>query len=321
MVIIRLTADDLNRLRFAFSPLWELAASYWALLNPARNAVHLPWIHEAHTALEGVDLPHLSALITLDGHFADFLTPVPQTPRPTFENELARLRQTPPAQVVKDARQMREQTPALHHFITAPQAALDALVDEIRLYWQRALAHHWPRIHAVLESDVIYRARQLALEGTDAMFNDMHPRMRSADGVIRIDTQREATIAPDGKGLMLVPLIFMWHDFLLPSTDWLDIPVLAYSARGAGLWTQQAEEPSAALTAAFGAGRASVLRQLGTPLSTSELAERLGVTPGNISLHIARLHAAGLVESQQLGKWVFHRLTLRGEKVLRLFEP
>jgi DNA-binding transcriptional ArsR family regulator len=124
----------------------------------------------------------------------------------------------------------------------------------------------------------------------------------------------------DGGGLTLVPLIFMWNDLPLPDQDSPGGPVIGYSARGAGLWGHQAEEPEAALIAAFGAGRASVLRQLTTPTSTGELAKRLNVTPGNISLHIARLREAGLAESQQIGKWVFHRLTPRGESLLQLFE-
>jgi hypothetical protein len=319
MITIHLTADDLNNLRFAFSPLRELSASYWTLMKPALYAIHLPWIHEAFAALEGIELPHIGALITPDGQFANFLTPTPYTPRPSFDEELVHLRQTPPNIVQQDVAQLEHKTATAYQFLDAPEAALAALVEEIQLYWQRTLAHHWPRIHAVLESDVLYRARQLALHGADQVFNDLHRFIHYEDQTIRVETQREATMRLDGSGLTLVPLIFMWNDLLLPDEARPGVPVIGYSARGAGLWTHQAEAPDAALTAMLGAGRAGVLVQLTTPLSTSELAERLGVTPGNISLHIARLREAGLVESQQLGKWVFHRLTPRGEGVLRLF--
>ncbi|MAS37501.1 MAG: ArsR family transcriptional regulator [Anaerolineaceae bacterium] len=320
MITIQLNADDLSNLRFAFSPMWELAASYWALRNPSLYAVHLPWIHEALTALEGIDLPHLSALITADGQFANFLTPIPDTPRPSFEDELERLRHVPTDVILQDVANLRVKDHAVPHFVDDPAAALDALVSEVQLYWQRTLAHHWPRIHAVLESDVIYRARLLALEGADAVFNDLHHSVRYEDErrLLHIEARFDYALTPGGTGLTLVPLLFMWNDMLLPEQE--VSPVIGYHARGAGLWTQQAEEPEAALIAAFGAGRAAVLRQLTTPLSTSDLAERLNVTPGNVSLHMTRLREAGLVESQQLGKWVFHRLTLRGEKVLALFE-
>jgi hypothetical protein len=79
----------------------------------------------------------------------------------------------------------------------------------------------------------------------------------------------------------------MWNDLLLPEDN--TFPAIAYGARGAGLWQQTVEEPDAALTAAVGAGRARVLQQLDTPRNTGELAERLGMTAGNISIHIARL--------------------------------
>ena len=318
MITIRLNADDLSNLRFAFSPLRELSASYWVLVNPSLYAVHLPWINEAHAALEGVDLPYMRAMITPDGQFVDFLTPRAYTPRPSFAEELANLKQTPPERIVHNVRKLRIQNDTAQEFLDDPQAALAALVAEVELYWQRALAHHWPRIHAVLESDVIYRARRLALEGADAIFNDLHPQIRYENMIITVETRHEAALEPAGRGLTLVPLIFMWNDTLLPEDD-IDL-VIGYGARGAGLWTHAVEDPTATLVAALGAGRAAVLCQLVTPLSTGELAERLAVTPGNISLHMARLREAGLVESQQVSKWVFHRLTPRGEQLLALFD-
>lgn len=320
MITIELTSDDLKNLRFAFSPLRELSASYWALMKPALYAIHLPWIHEATTALEGIELPHIGALITPDGQFANFLTPTPQTPRPSFDEEIARLGQTPAHIIRHDVNQLRIKTETAYAFMETPEAALTALVDEVQLYWQRTLAHHWPRIHAVLESDVLYRARQLALQGADPVLNGLHPSITYREQTLFVETRYEVHLHLDGSGLTLVPLIFMWNDLLLPDEEKPGIPVIGYSARGAGLWTHQAESPEAALIAMLGAGRASILNQLTTPLSTTELAERLAVTPGNISLHIARLREAGLVESQQLGKWVFHRLTPRGEGILRLFE-
>lgn len=320
MITFHLNADDLSHLRFAFSPLWELIASYWALTHPSLQAVHLPWIHEASAALEGVELAYLRTLITPNGYFANFLTPSPQTPRPDFEDELARLRQTPLDQIIKDVNNLPVKSGPVSHFLETPAEALDGLVAEIRLYWERTLAQHWARIHAVLESDVIYRARQLALDGPERLFNDLHHGMHYADRTLRIEARHDYELTPAGRGLMLVPLVFMWNDLVLPDEAGPEVPVIAYGARGAGLWTHEPEAPAAALAAAFGDGRAAVLAQMTTPRSTSELAERLKVTPGNISLHIARLREAGLVESQQVGKWVFHRLTLRGERLLALFD-
>jgi hypothetical protein len=314
-----LSADDLNNLRFAFSPMRELSSSFWALRNPARYAVHLPWINEAHAALDAVELPCMHALITPEGQFADFLHPTPSTPRPSFEEELDHLRHTPSDEIVSNVNRLRIRSETAQRFLDDPQGMLKELVAEVELYWQRTLAHHWSRIHAVLESDVIYRSRRLGLEGVDAVFNDLHWSIHYRDMVIQIDTRHERTLVPGGSGLTLVPLIFMWNDVLVPE-DSVN-PVIGYNPRGSGLWTHTAETPGEALIATLGAGRAAVLRQLITPQSTSELAERLNVTAGNISLHIARLREAGLVESQQISKWVFHRLTERGEGLLALFDP
>lgn len=318
MIRIHMTPADQNNLRFAFSPLWELAASYWTMMKPASFAVHLPWINEAAEALSGSDLPYLNALITEQGHFADFLIPTPQTPRPSVEAELARLRHTVPETLLRDL-DLLPDSPIIEAFRHAPAAALESLIDELRFYWDATLARHWPRINAVLEGDVIYRARQLAFEGADRLFNDLHPLISWDNDCIVMETHHEREFYPAGSGLTLIPLVFMWKDIMLPEHDDPDGLTIAYNARGAGLWSQEAESPDAMLIAAFGEGRARVLQLLDTPRNTGDLAERLSVTPGNISLHIARLREAGLVESQQTGKWVFHRLTQRGEQLLSLF--
>ncbi len=317
MLTIELTPHDLSNVRFAFSPLWELAASKWALMNPSLFAVHLQWINEANLALEDTSMPYFSSLITVEGHFANFLVPRPQTPRPTFAAELQRLRQTTSEQIAADLDQLDATDPAIKHFGSDPTAALTELCAELERYWQLTLAHHWPRIQAVLESDVIYRARQLAIEGPEVLFNDLHHAVHYADNQLKIETRHEGHLKPDGDGLMLIPLVFMWNDFTVPETD--AYPTISYGVRGGGLWRQTVEEQGTALAAAMGAGRAQVLQQLETPRNTGELAERLGVTAGNISSHIARLREAGLVESQQTGKWVFHRLTQRGEQLMALF--
>src|SRR5690606_35669947 len=161
VITIRLNADDMSNLRFAFRPMRALSASYWTVVSPSQYAAHLPWFKETHAALEAIDLTYTRPMITPDGQFVHFITPIASTPRPSFADELANLKQTPPERIVHNVRKLRIQNDTAQEFLDDPQAALAALVAEVELYWQRALAHHWPRIHAVLEGDVIYRARRL----------------------------------------------------------------------------------------------------------------------------------------------------------------
>ncbi|GAA4224850.1 hypothetical protein FHR32_006834 [Streptosporangium album] len=43
-----------------------------------------------------------------------------------------------------------------------PEEGLERLAEEIRNYWEAAIAPYWPRIRTLLEGDVLYRARLLA---------------------------------------------------------------------------------------------------------------------------------------------------------------
>jgi DNA-binding transcriptional ArsR family regulator len=74
-----------------------------------------------------------------------------------------------------------------------------------------------------------------------------------------------------------------------------------------------------ALVAALGFGRASVLKGLAIPRTTTELARQLGLSPGTASEHLSRLKRAGLVDPQRSGRSVFYRLSREGEQLLRLF--
>jgi DNA-binding transcriptional ArsR family regulator len=66
-------------------------------------------------------------------------------------------------------------------------------------------------------------------------------------------------------------------------------------------------------------GRASVLKNLFVPTTTSELAQQLCLSPAAVSAHLSRLKAAGLVEPHRDGKRVYYRLSGTGESLLEIF--
>src|SRR3712207_4071557 len=92
MIRIRTSAEDLMQTRFAFSPLWEVVASFRALVDPARHAIHLPWMARAREELRGLDLGPLWPLVQPEGCIPDFLTPPPTTPFPDFSAEIEEVR-------------------------------------------------------------------------------------------------------------------------------------------------------------------------------------------------------------------------------------
>jgi DNA-binding HxlR family transcriptional regulator len=216
-----------------------------------------------------------------------------------------------------------EETEIRRHFLVNPHDALDCLMAELRLYRGLTLKHHWPQIISVLEGDILYQARQLALNGAETMFSGLSPRLWYCNSEIKLDKphhiESPKTYTLDGDGLQLVPSIFegegvAWQ--IVP--EWR--PMVIYGARGIGLWFRRnLPEPEKALQLALGAGRAKVLQALQTPTPTGELARQLKVTSGAISQQLHRLQKAGLVESHRNSNKVYYQLTARGENLLTLF--
>jgi DNA-binding transcriptional ArsR family regulator len=208
-------------------------------------------------------------------------------------------------------------------FVTHPRAALECLVEDIRLYWDRALKHRWSQMIATLEGDVLYRGRLMALEGPEALLPDLHSTISYQDSEIRINAScNHKTIFEvhqlQGEGIQLVPTIFTGCGRAYQvSPNWR--PMIVYSARGVGIYNRETRA-SKPLELALGAGRASVLLALRNPASTGELARRLTVTSGAVSQQLDRLKQAGLVEAHRSGKRVYYRLTQHGEELIALFE-
>ena len=118
----------------------------------------------------------------------------------------------------------------------------------------------------------------------------------------------------------MVPCAFSWPD-VLTLVDPRFRPTLAYAPWGvAKLRTTSRSAPNGtALEAAVSPARASVLKSLLMPRTTTELAQELGLSPAAISAHLSRLKVAGLAEPHRSGKRVYYRLSFAGESLLEIF--
>ena len=283
-ISIRLSGEELAETRFAFSPIWELGMSlYKPMRDPSKHALHLPWVQETRAAIEGHDLALLFAVTPpadlpgdVHAYIPDFLTPPPATPFPEFEEELETVASTPLDAVRVDVEHMRDSLDGYpvgdltQQMIDDPGRMLPRLVEQMREYWKLAIEPHWPRIRALHEADVTYRARQLALGGAEQLFSDLHPMIEWRDGELLIDKIYDATIDPAGKGLLLIPGVFDWPGIaiLLEAEQ----PTLSYSPRGiATLWEDDPPERTGAMDDLIGGTRADILRVLEIPMTTSEL--------------------------------------------------
>jgi DNA-binding transcriptional ArsR family regulator len=328
LITVRLTAEDLSRVRFAFSPLWETVASFRALLNPARHALHLPWIEETRGAIGKLDLAPLYALVLPEGYIPDFLVPPPTTPLPSFEDEMERLEQTAAATVLEEVGLLRGdyrggmpggRDRLLGAYLEDPEDFLRRLVATVSRYHEIAIAPHWPRLRALLEADVLKRAQALAFGGPEALFRELHPSVRYREGLVEVEKDFQAELESGGRGILLVPCVFAWPDlYAVIEAPWQ--PSLVYTPRGAArLWVASPAGAGEAMAAALGPGRASILRELSVPRTTTELARQLGLSPGTASEHLSRLRKARLVEPHRVGRNVFYRLSYEGEQLLLIF--
>ena len=50
-------------------------------------------------------------------------------------------------------------------FVARPREMVDRLADALETYWQATLADDWPQLRAVLEGEMLARARALACLG------------------------------------------------------------------------------------------------------------------------------------------------------------
>lgn len=176
--------DDLLAVRFAWSPAWETLGAVRTFVDERRRVHHRPWLHAVEARTARLDLEPLIALQPLRGFVPDFLTPPPRTPRPRLRDQLAEVRDTPPAQVAHELELCRETVTSERHrqlidqLLADPAAARDLLASRVREAWSALVAPFWIRIRTLLDRDIEERARTLARHGLRAVLGDVHPRIR-----------------------------------------------------------------------------------------------------------------------------------------------
>lgn len=327
MITIHVTPDDLVKLRFAYRPLLEIPLSYRVWINQGFQSPYRHWVEEAHHVLYDADLPYLSALVTSHGYIPDFLTPTPVANRVDIEADFEELMMIPDSVIQEGIFTLIQEdgdSEMRRFFLVHPRAALGCLIEEMRVYWHRTLAHYWSRMTATLESDVLYRARQLALDGPSSVFGELHSTIDFYNNQIQLHPvcqhlHDDVDLVLNGTGIQLVPVIFRGCGRMFQvAPGWQ--PMLAYGVRGAGLWYQKAPPSNQSLEHALGVGRARVLQVLRMPISNAEVAHKARISTATASQHLMRLKKAGLVQHQRHGKRVYYSLTERGENLLNLFE-
>jgi len=317
VICYRFGRDDLLRTRFAIAPLMELLGAFYVLRRPEQYVLHRRWVEWAAPRVRDLDLSLLDVAAPYGGsYWPVFISPPPREPHPTIDAELARVRATRPDRVVAEiTRRYPSGVPAAgRSLVEDPTGALAAMVDQMRAFWQAALAPRWTTISAVLEAEVASRARSLVTLGSRAAFADLHPTVTWDTGILSVyPTQKQAAdVELAGRGLLLIPSAFTWPD-VWPRTDPPWDPALVYPPSGIGDLWQSADPDDDALATLIGRRRARILRELDRPAATLQVARRLGVGPGAVSDHLSVLRRAGLVTRRREGRLVIYARTAQGD--------
>ncbi|WP_261808732.1 winged helix-turn-helix domain-containing protein [Nonomuraea sp. C10] len=312
------TAQDAANVRFAASPLWEVVASVRVVKDPAAHAVLKPWAERVRRRLADVDWRLLSDLVPVPTiSIVGFVCPPPSTSVPDLEVELAGMAAMAP--LVQEGLDVWDgpRTRALQELYADPVGGLERLAEEIRSYWQAAIAPYWPRVRALLEGDVLYRARLLAEGGLRRMLSDLDPAVTWEGETLRLPkTVCEGVRPLGGLGLLLVPSVFTWpRVFSITTPPWQ--PTIRYPPRGvATLWEHRESDPPQALAAVLGRTRTRLLAELDQPASTRELAARLDLSEPGANQHLTALRRAGLASAHRTGRYVLYARTAVAETLL-----
>ncbi|MEV0614856.1 metalloregulator ArsR/SmtB family transcription factor [Nonomuraea sp. NPDC050404] len=321
---IDLGVSELAATRFAISPLSETVSGLQQLGDLDRNPLHLRWLRWAadELARDPLDLSHTWPLIVSDRpNWPEFLVPAPLGPGASIDDDLAALRRTPAAQVrISLRRVFGEDLPAPAAALAErPAAGLAAIAAELRTAHDRLIAPHWSRIRALLDADVIHRARQLAAGGAERLFADLHPDLRWHDGRLRLGGARwrvERVVERGPGGLVLMP-VALGSPYVLIKKRTSTQTTVRYPARGVGtLWTAGTRAPAGSTVRLLGRARAELLEALRSPSTTTDLARALGITPSAVSQHLRVLRESGLVARERSGRSVLYMTTALGASLL-----
>lgn len=326
-MLIRLTSEDLTRVRFEASPMWETVTSLRALQQG--TALHRPWIEEAKKRL--ADAPerkakeHLRLLTTLvqaTGPIPDALTPTPDR-QDSFAETLEAFVGVPPELWLRDLGYLGHRGLAdysrriIDEFRDDVPRGVARVTAALEWYWATAVEPYWPRLRSVLLADIDSRLEELAHHGIQEVFKTLHPSVRPVPEGLEITRGCDATDLPTpGRGLILVPNAFVWPNTLVLNTAPF-VPTLTYAPRGVGrLWERVRETGESPISRLLGRTRAQILAQLDVPMTTTQLACALDLAAGTVSSHLKILAESGLTEPVRAGREVFYQRGRVGEELL-----
>ncbi|WFE48834.1 helix-turn-helix domain-containing protein [Micromonospora sp. WMMD1155] len=334
MIRIRFDDSSIDRTRIAVSPINELVGGL-DMVHRERASRAAPWPYTAwvERAREVLRTVPETAPLRVYGQLygeshnrptPDVFTPVPSAATQTLPEQLDDLRRTPHAVVREQfAKHYPQELPAfLAPYLDDPDRAFGRLGDALAAFWELTTAAHWPAMRAALDEEVLLRARTLAVAGPEALLSGLSGPAQWERPVLSLSRQHESVLDARGRRLVLVPVLLL-QNRMTCSTDHPEILMVSYQARGAAALSEHpapTDRERDRLARLIGSGRATVLRALTDPTTTTSLAASLGLSSGTVSEHLTVLRQAGAVSRTRFGRQVFYTRRPEGDMLLATFE-
>lgn len=301
--------DAVTRLRFAPSPLCELALSTMIVRYPERHPFHTRWYAETRVARERVGVDRILTLINPNKWVVDTLLRHPVRRGASFAQELAALGAVDAAVFRRDVERVWGHPPA--EMGRTDEAIRSFVVDTVADYWEACFRRYWPAFKAVLDADVTYRGAEFAARGVADAVAGAVPGfiVRRSDLVmpLRSGSDLGFDVTVDGRGVTLLPTLVKWGTNIPNGPD-SDL-VFSYRARGRGRLQPADVDARPGLIGILGRTRTELLISLDEPASSTAIAIFMGVTTTAANQHLRALARGGLLQSSRFGRYVLYERT------------
>ena len=307
-------ATVLAHSRFAVSPMAEVVGALGHLM-PRGAVVDRAFVTAHGDAFRAMldEHPGRRELLCASwrpGWLGDFMSIPPTHTSPTFQEELALVEALGDKRIRADLRVVTGGP--LPRVLTRPGVTAYA-VGLLDWVWTHTLVSDWPRRERVLRADIVARSARLATHGWAGVLKDLgRDREWLGDGLMRINRGDYPTRAlPDDAQLSFVPVHWRasWVGWDLPQRYAVYYPVT-------GALALVGRSGTGSLDRLLGGNRATILRGLDDPASTSALVARTGLPLGSVGNHLRVLLDNELVLRRRSGREVFYWRTALGDTVV-----
>lgn len=311
LIRMRLSTDDIERLVVADVPDfgYELAQGGAQLAGRDKGRRLAGWRMEVARGWNR-DHSRLFDLYTpmyLPGFFDRIAAAVPSGIDPGAPPATAHLR---------DLARSRALTPFTRALTDGHPGAVSTLNRILTAFRTKALDPYRRGITSLVATASATASARVALGGTYAMLNSLHPSIRFDGRELRLNTRVDSDESLEGRPLIFQPAALATRIAFDPLAE--SVTVIYPAAAGAVTRDPDLEEPPQALVSLLGATRATALVTIikAPAMSTGRLAAALNVSAAAASRHATALRDSGLIATIRDGQTVHHTPTRLGKEVV-----